>query len=197
MIYKLLLFLITTVCCSAATISDQAKQEYGHQLLNAFTFQSEGLSTTAMFHFEQGYDKAIKAGESVKKLEAIRQLFVWYRTYGYYLGLMTKNPNIVGQYSGRTALNSLNAHQRDPELNGKRREYLFGVAEIMSGVLCFWYMPPTQKLTLGAPLVFDGGKRIFNAANYALIQKEKAILELEKRINQLNSVAECNQCPQK
>jgi len=190
------LILLSINCYSVcAQIPEKIKSEYGADFQNAFKFQSEGMSTHAMYYFEQGCMKAMKAGEFPNKIEAIRHLFVWYRTYGYFLGLMTKDPLICGQYAGggkyscnygppRTTLN----YGTNPEREGKVRDYLFGVTEMLSGVLCIWLGPLPYK-AVGVGMVIDGGQRVWDAGNSLWIERDISLLELNKRIEELKAAA--------
>lgn len=201
MLIKLVCILLLIIGAHSHTvrIPEAIKKEYGNMLYSGFLLQAEGLSTSAFCQFDLGCEKALQAGESPRKIESIRQLFVWYRTYGYHLGLIAKNPNITGQYYRRLSSHSnhwnlLPPPHANPEVNANRREYLFGVGEILSGVLCCWIMPPPAKLRVGLPLVVDGGKRVFNAVNFAIMQKDIAAIELEKRLEALKAATNCDTC---
>lgn len=175
-------------------IPENVKSDYGSQIQNAFSLQAEGLSTSAMFHFEQGAMKALNAGEVPKKIEAIRQLFVWYRTYGNYLGLMKKNPQIVGQYIGGGKYSGSSRSLREfsygksPERDAHIRDYLLGVSEILAGLLCCRIGGPVAAI--GITLIFDGFNTARQAGNALLIEKEIAMRELQKAENAVKTAAE-------
>lgn len=165
--------------CAICTvnISEAAKKEYTADFHNAFIHQAEGMSTHATYYFEQGCMKAMKAGEISTKIEAIRKLFVWYRTYGFYLGLIKKDPEIFGQYIGggqysNTAKYPRSYKSRTFSSNAeKRAEYLFGTAEVLSGILCFAVGPPIpSKYVLGVSLVAKGVERIWDVVRPSLFQ---------------------------
>ena len=78
----LILFLSIAITSYSKEISLNIKLEYASRMNEAFSWQAEGHSTTAFAVFDDGLQKAYKAGESSRKLEPIRQMFVWYRTYG-------------------------------------------------------------------------------------------------------------------
>jgi hypothetical protein len=186
--------------CYACTpnIPDHVKKEYANDIQRAFEFQSQGESTYASFYFEKGCEAAKKAGETAAKIEAIRQFFVWYRTYGYYLRLMTKDPKIFGQYigGGEYSTNTyfprrcLHAYGSSADRDANIREYLFGTAEVLSGVLCIWFLPTPNKYVLGGSMAFDGCKRIWNVANASWIQKDISISELQRTTERLKVVAD-------
>jgi hypothetical protein len=186
-----LFFIFFGMKCSAVctgNIPENIRMEYASELHNAFVLQSEGLSTSAMFHFEQGCMKAINAGETAHKIEAIRKLFVWYRTYGYYSGFIKQDPQIVGQYLGgskystydyrRAHLNS-NSH-RTKEQKEVITEYLFGTAQIISALLCVWYLPTPNKYVLGISLATQGVTRIYDVTKPFFFQDKLPFTELEK-----------------
>jgi hypothetical protein len=140
-----------------------------------------------MFYFEQGAMKAIKAGEFPHKIDAIRNLFVWYRTYGYFLGLIKKDPKIFGQYIGNGRYSSLPRPRKvtlnygtDPEHDAKARNFVLGVGEILSGLICFWVVPSPYKIPAGVYLVDKGFDRAWEAANDLWLQKDISLLELQK-----------------
>jgi len=193
-----LLFIFMFFKCVACTegIPDEVRKEYGSDILNAFTLQSEGASTTAMFHFEQGCMKALNGGEALHKIEAIRKLFTWYRTFGYFLGLIKKDPQIFGQYLGNGKYSSLTYRPRvsrqygiNPEHDAKSRDFILGVTEILSGILCFYFIPPPYKVPLGAYLVDKGYSRAWEASNALWLQKDISMLELQKAGEALKSAS--------
>lgn len=194
-----LFFLIfcISICFGQEGIPEHIKKEYALNLNKGFEVQSYGESTQATYYFERGYEAAKKAGEPVAKLEAIRQLFVWYRTYGYYLGLMRKDPKIFGQYigSGRYSTETyfprriMHSYGKNPEKDAKSRDFVLGVSEILSGILCFWLVPPPYKIPLGAYLVEQGFNRAWDASNALMLQRDISIMELQKTGNNLKTVA--------
>jgi len=182
----------TVHCACSGHVSEHTRMNYSSEIQTAFALQADGLSTTAMASFEQGCMNAINAGESPNKIEAIRKLFVWYRTYGYYLRIIKKDPKIFGQYTGSGNYSSLYTprvslnYGTDPERDGKAREFILGVSEILTGMFCIWVAPPPYK-AIGPWIIYSGFDRAFNAANAAWVQKDISILELQKTGEQLKS----------
>ncbi|HSX11432.1 MAG TPA: hypothetical protein VLF94_06950, partial [Chlamydiales bacterium] len=180
-------------------IPEAIKTEYAIQIQAAFSLQSEGLSTSAMFNFDQGATKAINAGESPRKIEAIRQLFTWYRTYGYYLGLMKKDPQILGQYIGNgkysTSSRSFRefSYGKSPERDANIRDYLYGVTEVLSGMLCCWLMGP-KGYVIGGSLILDGLNTARQASNALWIEKEIAMREFKRAENNIKVASELVCC---
>lgn len=198
MFFRIFFFLLCIYCYPCTqNISETAKKEYGHDFNLAFAYQSEGKSTHATYYFEQGCMKAMKAGETPQKIEAIRKLFVWYRTYGYFLGIIKNDPNIIGQYIGNGRYSTYNGppiqfqylgYGRNPEKDARVREYLFGVVQILSGMLCIWLGPPPVK-AVGAYLVTEGVDRAWDTLNSAWLQKDIALIEYQKTGQNLKTAA--------
>jgi hypothetical protein len=193
----LFLFLFAAIfkCGAACTagIPEKIKQQYASQFQNAFVLQSEGFSFGAMCAFEHAYELAKNSGESSVKIEAIRRLFVWYRTFGHYLGLMTKDPKIFGQYLGggkfstdkyrpKHYLMPLAIFPGDTKEEKERIiEYLFGTAQILSGILCVWLLPPCPgSYALGLGLALKGLTRIYDVTKPLYFQNDISLLELNK-----------------
>lgn len=112
---------------------------------------------------------------------------------------MKKDPKIFGQYVGggrystetyfprRTANSSTSNVNKDTNI----REYLFGTAEILSGILCVWLLPTPGKYVLGAKMAYDGSMRIYNVVtNIKSLQQDISITELYKTTEKLKVAAE-------
>jgi hypothetical protein len=139
--------------------------------------------------------KAMKAGESSQKIEAIRKLFVWYRTYGYYLGLIKKDPHIFGQYAGGGNYSSYSGPPRlslnygtNPERDAKTREFVLGVSEMLTGILCVW-LAPIQYKAIGPWIFYSGYNRALEAGNALWVQKDISMLEFQKTGEVLKAAA--------
>ncbi len=204
MIPKLFCFVYFFLSFNAlsSSIAEPSKKDYAADLLKAFEYQSQGESTTASFYFEQGFQKAIKAQESSNKMDAIRQLFTWYRTYGNYLRLMTKDPHIIGEYLGNNQYSQYkhsscrkhwSSDYQNPQQTARIRSYLYGVTELLGGILCIWLGPGSIK-AVGGGLIYSGFDRIFDVLNESKLQNDIAIQELMKARKSAESAA-CN-CPQ-
>jgi hypothetical protein len=175
----------------ASSVFTATKQEYGFQIYEAFRIQSEGFSTSAMYLFEKGIQSAIESKESQKNIKVLKDYFAWYRTYGYYLGIIKKDPNIIGQYLGNgnysnyfaKSFNSLPykyEYGKNPETDAQIREFILGVGEVVSGMFCCWLLPSPPAKRVGAGLVVDGLNRVWDSGNFLLKQKDIAVIEFEK-----------------
>jgi hypothetical protein len=78
--------------CYSANIPDTVKKEYALKFHEAFILQSVGNSTQAFFTFQNAFQQGTQVGESPQKLQAIANLFYWYRKYGSHLDLFGKEP---------------------------------------------------------------------------------------------------------
>ncbi len=145
----------------------------------AFSWQSAGQSTIASALFEEGFKKASEKGEDPRKLQLIRQLFVWYRTYGRYLGLMEPPVHdydkIHGEFRGRSnSLKLLSYSQGLAQRDKRKREYLFAVSEIITGFLGVWLVPIPVVKGAGYSAMADGGLRIWNIFQEVAYERDEA-----------------------
>jgi hypothetical protein len=169
-------FLIIGVVSLSAKCSEvprAIKNTYASNMHYAFVLQSLGKSTAAYAQFQSAYEEAKKAGESIKRLAVVEQLFIWYRTYGSSLNLFSEKPTgndrIVGEYKPKLkAFNSPAPFKSEwgktPEQAAQMREFMLGVAEVIAGVFCATvgtgFGIPVAYVTLG-----DGAFRMFSALN--------------------------------
>ena len=148
--------------------------------------QSRGDSTSAFCYFDVGCEKAQKAGENPHKVNLLRQYFVWYRTYGYFLGLISQPTGIIGEYKGysRGSLEAVSWNRSSPERNAKIRDFLFGISEVITGTVCVYFLPSWEaKLAFGAPLIYSGVERVWESANSLWLQNDIALQELKRISN--------------
>lgn len=71
----------------SATISLAERKECAMKFHEAFILQSVGQSTQAFFLFQSAFQQGLQIGESPKNLQAIANIFYWYRKYGSHLDL--------------------------------------------------------------------------------------------------------------
>ena len=167
-----------------AEIPENIKREYASKMHQAFVLQSRGKATQAFFLFKEGYQQALQAGESSARVEAIHQLFYWYRKYGASLRFIVGSSGISDEYR-RWSYSKMNIHPsgfydsewgKDPEQASKIRDVMFAVGEIISGVFCVVILPSfDKKLAIGGPLLFDGICRMWNSMNGLITQHELSL----------------------
>jgi hypothetical protein len=173
-----------SVYANCSAVPPALKQAYGSDFYRAFEYQSLGKSIVAFTQFQVAYESAKKAGESIYRLMILEQLFVWYRTYGSYLRLFAKNPEgydrIVGEYKRpfSTSYPYKSEWGKTPEQAAIVREFMLGVAETISGVLCVSVGAGTTA-HVGIGLFIDGSRRIFTTLNALYASQERAIIELK------------------
>ena len=164
-----------------AEIPEALRKEYGSKMHTAFIQQSVGKATQAFYTFQKAYRGAQEAGESLKKLNAINGLFIWYRRYGSSVGLISGPSNISNEYRTSMHIRSPFSYNsefgNDPEQAARIRDFLFGVGETISGILCVRIAPPPVNVTLGLPLLSDGIFRMWNSLNYAWAHYEMSLQE--------------------
>lgn len=183
---RLLIYYLAAFSGYSADIPLSKSFEYGSKLNEAFVWQSEGHSIVAAAKFEEGMRSAEKEGESNKKLSAIRQMFVWYRMYGHHLDIMAPPATdwdiIYGEYGGHPLTRKI-THSRGlamPEKDYRRREYLMGLSEILSGLLGVWVIPSPNAKRVSALIAFDGVKRWWGLYQDARYERDVSALELQK-----------------
>ena len=154
-------------------IAPNIKNNYASNMHYAFVSQSLGQSTLASAQFGSAYDEAKKAGESILKLIAVEQLFIWYRMYGSSLNLFSKKPTgnerIIGEY--KPTLQALNSYPpfksewgKTPDQAAQMREFMFGVGETIAGIFCATVSPAFGGY-IAYGIIADGTGRIFSSLN--------------------------------
>ena len=181
--------------CYAKTqdVPEAIRLNYASKFHEAFVLQSYGLSTKAFFTFKDAYQSALQAGEVPQKVYAMESLFRWYRTHGSPMRLFAKEPTgsdvIVPdprERKGRLNLPLYHAsayeseYGRTPEQAGHVREFMFGVANTISGV---FYVTVagiggvSGAIAIGA--LSAGIYLMFNSLNSAYVDYERAKLDLQ------------------
>jgi hypothetical protein len=195
--WKVCLMIFSLCFCQgiSAIPPESVRRVYALKMHEAFIQQSVGLATQAFFTFKDGYQEALQSGESIHKVQTIEKLFYWYRHYGSSLGLMARPSQVTDEYRGGYSCVEQNArvfqctsHQipdyysewgKDPEQAKMIRDFMFGVGEVISGVLCISIGTIGVK-AVGGQLVYDGCSRMWSAGNSAWAYHQEAILELQK-----------------
>jgi hypothetical protein len=174
------------------------RNSYASNFYNAFVLQCNGKSTNAMCQFQVAYEDAKKAGESLQRLMVIEQLFVWYRTHGSSLRLFAKEP--VGYDRIVGAFPSLHLDSRryqsewgkTPEQAAIVREFMFGVAETISGVFCATVGSGAGVTGVGIGLSIEGIRRMIISLNSLWAYHEQAYLDLKKWEESANQLVDPN-----
>lgn len=195
MVNKLILFLSIIApligFCSIASI--EQRMQYGQILHEAFTLQSYGKTREAYYTFKKGYDYAIECGEDRKKLFSIQSLFIWYRKYGYSLGIMIKPSGCTGEVLDNVSrkkhansnLSKANRYEsewgNDPIQAAKIRDLVFGFGEVISAAFMLYVGSPPIK-AVGVTAAADGFTRIWNACNGLYTDRECAALQRLKEV---------------
>ena len=181
-----LLFMGAYGKCSS--VPQLIRDDYASGMFEAFITQSYGKSTVAFYQFDSAREKAKKAGENPLKLIAIERLFGWYRTYASSLGLYHKSPTgtdrIHGEYRPARSLTPLAAYQSEwgnsPEQARLMRDFMFGVGELVAGVLCASVSGGALGVFGGGTVAFDGASRIFNSLNSLWSQHQAELAALKE-----------------
>jgi hypothetical protein len=163
-----------SLIAKCSEVSPRLKDKYASDMYDAFWLQSQGKSTLASFQFQSALEEAKKAGESVLRIIAIEQLFIWYRTYGSSLKLFFKEPTGTDKIHGqhRSSLSpSSNANVpfksewgNTPEQAAQVRDFMFGVGEVISGIFCAT-LSSGWGITISFGVIYNGCTRIYSALN--------------------------------
>jgi len=160
----------------------------------AFHWQAAGQSTRAFAVFDQGYQKAQQSGESPANLSIVLRLFSWYRKYGQYLGVMSSYAHdydkIHVEYQVRNSFSSITPSPLpSPVLEARRREFLLGFGEIISGVLGVLMIPNPAAKRVAFTVALDGGKRFWKIYQDVKIERDFALYELKQITNSIEQLA--------
>jgi hypothetical protein len=185
-------FLFFLILCGKAYSVDDAenlRKKYATQMHEAFILQSKGHTTRAYYHFKSARQQALANGESPAKVRLIEDLFGWYRKHGYSLKLMPKPSGCTDESRSCFSLSSpqilatvpdyKSEWGNDPVQAGRVRDFMFGVGEVISGVLCISIGSFTVKAG-GLTMLTDGLLRMWNSGNQAWTEHEMARIEFKK-----------------
>ena len=160
------------LCAKCSEVAPKIKDNYASNMHYAFVLQSLGQSTLATAQFRSAYDEAKKSGESIIRLIAVEQLFVWYGPYGSSLNLFSKKPTgnerIIGEYKPNLRILSRQSPfqsewGKTPEQAAQVREFMLGV-EVISGIFCATVNPVCGGF-LAYGIAADGTLRMYSALN--------------------------------
>lgn len=188
---NLIFFLLILVCnpnlsSKCSDVPKTIRNAYSVDLYQAFTLQSYGKSTIAMTQFQVAYQAAVNAGESIQRLKLIEQLFIWYRMYGTSLRLFYKNPSghdhINGEYKKFSSQQPVYQSEwgKTPEQSEVIREFMLGVAEVISGIFCVTVGSTVGINNFGYGVLIGGSYRMLMAINKLTTEHEKAMVELKE-----------------
>lgn len=165
---------ISSLSAKCSEVSSHTKNSYASNMHHAFWLQAHGKSTLAFFQFQSAYEEAKKAGENLLRIVAVEQLFIWYRMYGSSLKLFFTNPTGNERIQGEYKSGILQDYNRQPpfrsewgktpEQAAQVRDFMFGVAEVISGIFC-----ATVSTGWGVPIaggiIYNGCSRMYTALN--------------------------------
>ncbi|HEV7735799.1 MAG TPA: hypothetical protein VGO47_00260 [Chlamydiales bacterium] len=192
--YKVLFTLFVGFVCfgyaGTREIPESVRKVYAEKFHNAFVLQCNGLSTKAFFMCDEASKMAIQAGEDAQKINALWDLFRWYRTYGSAMALFAVEPtgnNIIYPDGTRPSVKSLRSfnyyseYGRTPEQAAQVREFMFGVANTISGIFCIVVGGGivTPVGAVGLTLAASGFYMMFNSLNNCYADYERAKLDLQ------------------
>lgn len=192
---RLIIFFILFCCSVIAVPTEYEKSRYGNKIYEAFLLQANGKTREAYNLFKSGYQGALSSGEDKRRMFVIQELFIWYRKYGYSLGIMSVPSNCSGEVfkAGRNAdQNGNNQYSsqpyqsewgKDPIQSGKIRDAMVGFSEIISAALMFAVGTPQMK-AFAFPVGWDGFTRIWGACNSLYVDYECQALSRLKEIEQ-------------
>jgi hypothetical protein len=160
-----------------------------NQLKMAFELQGfartylDSYSTCVLFNTAQ--ERLELLGEPKEKLSAVRNLWLWYRMYGYSCGLLQNSVKSPDEYKPRyrrsLAIEREFGETFDPKEKKYLRDFLAGVALSISGIFCLAVNPPIGG-AFGRPLITSGFSFMFYALSNMMLEgdeKQARIAELE------------------
>jgi hypothetical protein len=114
------IFIFLHSTCFSANISSSVRREYALKFHEAFLLQSIGQSSQAFYSLQSAFQQGTRVGESPQKLQAIADMFYWYRKYGAHLKLFAQNPvgdQIIGDaYTGNNCkYHTMKKHHRSTQ----------------------------------------------------------------------------------
>lgn len=178
-------------------IPESIRRTYALKLNDAFMLQSFGQSTLAFFRSKEAYEEAIQAGESARKLNAVLDLFRWYRKYGYAAGLMTRSSGCIDEhkpemfsYEQNYSEHQLNNYEsewgKNPQQAQYVRQFILGTGMVISGVFSVTIGTPIIG-KFGISLISAGFLQIFSGLNGCWTEKENRKMELERLEKQIKN----------
>lgn len=200
-IFACIFFLVSLRIFAMADVPITLRENYTKRLHNAFLIQSIGETRMAYRVFKGAYQDALKAGESIRKLQVMDELFRWYRKYGWYCGIMAAPAKCLGEMKGEdyscgysrensshrgtneiSPLNGQIDYQAEWEKNPRRarhvRSYIIGVSEIIGGLFVV-RLPFPGSTGVGFYLMGNGFLRIINLFNDSYSDREEFIHALK------------------
>ncbi|MDE3046337.1 MAG: hypothetical protein KGJ02_06815 [Verrucomicrobiota bacterium] len=202
----LLLVLLMINVKAFGDIPETIRKEYASRLYDAFRLQCEGKSTQAFFAFQEGFQKGIKSGESPVKLQIVADMFYWYRRYGNHLKLFSKTPTdndiISDEYDGHRCPFHKSYHAsrfkekerysefgNDPRQERLLQDFMWGIGEMISGILLAVVCPESLLFLGGGALVGRGFWRIKDSLHDLWTDHQIELYELKKLSERANQVS--------
>lgn len=201
---RFLLFILVTFVSKASfalSVSADIRREYAIKFHEAFVLQSTGETRRAYYCFKTAQQLAQKAGESRYKIQLMNDLFVWYRTYGYAMGVMSKESGCAEEYRSsqkmaislfpKTPLARIPDYYSEwgntPEQAALIREFMLGVGETIAGVFCVSVSGGLGTL-VGGTLIVDGPRRMFVSLNNGWSDYERSCIEFKQLQEKISSL---------
>ena len=152
-----------------------------------------GATRRAYYCFKTAQQLAQKAGESSRNIQLMSDLFVWYRTYGYTMGVMSKESGCVEECRSfhkmaiplfpKILLAQIPDYYSEwgntPEQAANIREFMLGIGETISGIFCIT-VSGGLGAAVGVTLLIDGPRRMFVSMNDAWCDHERSCIEFRQ-----------------
>lgn len=195
MFLKMCLFLTFSCCAFCVKVPDSVRMDIALKMHNGFCLQSLGHSSSAAILFNDTYREAAAAGISPKKLTAIGNLFMWYRKYGRYLGLFEASgkDRIIDEYwlysKGARKKTAVESYDEALEIAEISRDMIFGVAEILGGLLGVAFLPELATKVGAGVLGSDGALRIWAGFNRLKKKNDQIAKEFRDRLHDIEAAS--------
>lgn len=193
MFSKLWLFVLFAWSAFAVKVPESTRIDFALKMHRSFCLQSVGQSTAAATLFNDTFRQAMASGIPSKKLIPIGNLFMWYRKYGHYLGLFETygDQRITDEYwsyvnsSPKMHNNKAEKYKESQEIAEISRDMIFGVAEIIGGLMGVIFMPELASKVGAGFLGADGVTRIWAGFNKLKTKNDAIAKETKLRLKEI------------
>jgi len=187
---KYLFYILLVPVMVFASPPEEMRRTYAEKFCKAFDLQFNGHTTLAYYAFKDAFQLALKSGESAAKLQFLESTFRWYRMYGYNCGVLPESSRCTDEYVSDAGAPRVTRYGTnfDPKQERFMRDFLFGVGELISGVLCISIGTPLS-IRFGPTLIVSGSKHMWDAVNGMMEDSRERTIRLNE-LKQFEKIAE-------
>ncbi len=187
------IFIVIAVFIMLFPLDVKASEEERLKCINnlrlAFELQShaktylDSYSNCVLFNGAEAQLK--KLGEPKHRLKAVHNLWLWYRMYGYSMGLLENPVQSPDEYIPRWKSFDMSKDNHGMDYNQQRwvRDFLTGVGLTISGIFCLTVGSQVMG-KFGVSLVMTGGGYMYNSINNIMVDYQ----EKQARLQELSAL---------